>query len=467
MKRILLTLTAVLAMVLGAVAPATATTSTPPQPSSPSAPATPAPPSSSVPQPSEPSSPSSPSAPSSTPSATPSRQSSSPSVLDPINEYLNEHCPSQGRQQTGYTCTKRIPDSLAAKAGLKPSTAAGMPTCQHPKGVPTYTRTYACWTGKFGTHVNIGDPLHPKTLITNGAYEEWLQANSRTWDRVVYAEPVLAQGGWDPSGAVIKITHKCSNPGCPDASKQSFTSGPIQLNTLYSHKFTMTSDGSATVYPNLQSFIGVDMPPFPGGEKGDFGAATGIQCDSRTDVISTQKPGCVYYWYTPNYVIDYKGTMPNIAKNILYGELALHSHPGFPGSNTVPGGQMLVRGPTMIPDPKTGKPAVFKKLSRDVACPESIPRPSGKSCDEYPFASTWLGAEWVPATEWTCTFVPKGENDAQGGDLTKFTDENRLWRNPTGKVMDPTGTHKLGAYWVSVSNAPTSPPSVKQCQNHM
>ncbi|WP_443072931.1 NucA/NucB deoxyribonuclease domain-containing protein [Streptomyces sp. NBC_01451] len=26
-------------------------------------------------------------------------------------------------------------------------------------------------------------------------------------------------------------------------------------------------------------------------------------------------------------------------------------------------------------------------------CPSSLPRPEGKQCDEYPFASTWEGAK--------------------------------------------------------------------------
>ncbi|MFG2129319.1 NucA/NucB deoxyribonuclease domain-containing protein [Streptomyces sp. NPDC048751] len=34
------------------------------------------------------------------------------------------------------------------------------------------------------------------------------------------------------------------------------------------------------------------------------------------------------------------------------------------------------------------------KENREKACPSSLPRPAGKSCDEYPFASTWQGAKY-------------------------------------------------------------------------
>ncbi|WP_436840480.1 NucA/NucB deoxyribonuclease domain-containing protein [Streptomyces flavofungini] len=33
-----------------------------------------------------------------------------------------------------------------------------------------------------------------------------------------------------------------------------------------------------------------------------------------------------------------------------------------------------------------------RKANQKKACPPSLPRPPGKSCGEYPFASTWQGA---------------------------------------------------------------------------
>lgn len=36
--------------------------------------------------------------------------------------------------------------------------------------------------------------------------------------------------------------------------------------------------------------------------------------------------------------------------------------------------------------------ATKKKANYNKACPSSIPRPSGRSCDEYPFQSTYQGA---------------------------------------------------------------------------
>ncbi|WP_221354336.1 NucA/NucB deoxyribonuclease domain-containing protein [Streptomyces beigongshangae] len=33
------------------------------------------------------------------------------------------------------------------------------------------------------------------------------------------------------------------------------------------------------------------------------------------------------------------------------------------------------------------------RQNRNTACPSSLERPAGKQCDEYPFASTWQGAD--------------------------------------------------------------------------
>ncbi|MFU0236950.1 NucA/NucB deoxyribonuclease domain-containing protein [Streptomyces scabiei] len=45
------------------------------------------------------------------------------------------------------------------------------------------------------------------------------------------------------------------------------------------------------------------------------------------------------------------------------------------------------RSPRETPPQKIDK-------NRGKACPSSLERPPGRSCDEYPFASTWQGAKY-------------------------------------------------------------------------
>ncbi len=49
------------------------------------------------------------------------------------------------------------------------------------------------------------------------------------------------------------------------------------------------------------------------------------------------------------------------------------------------------------------------------------PRPSGKECDEYPFASTYEGGQGASAE-----LVPEQENQIQGGQLSAFYRSNNL-----------------------------------------
>lgn len=83
----------------------------------------------------------------------------------------------------------------------------------------------------------------------------------------------------------------------------------------------------------------------------------------------------------------------------------------------------------------------LKPANNNAACAQSRPRPSGMSCDEYPFATTDQGASKTTAPDWGWAWVPAGEQNQQGGMLQKFYGQNR--------VVD--GTNGTGdAFWVAV-----------------
>src|SRR5262249_60791508 len=73
----------------------------------------------------------------------------------------------------------------------------------------------------------------------------------------------------------------------------------------------------------------------------------------------------------------------------------------------------------------SGLPSLLTRLTdpglieanRATACPDSYPRPDGKSCDEYPFASTYQGAAFIgggPRTFDWCQ-VDIGQPGSTGG----------------------------------------------------
>lgn len=69
--------------------------------------------------------------------------------------------------------------------------------------------------------------------------------------------------------------------------------------------------------------------------------------------------------------------------------------------------------------------------NRNAACRlQPIPRPPGQQCDEYPFASTYEGGATASAV-----LVPGGENQSQGGSLSKFYASNNLQKGSRFQVM--------------------------------
>ncbi|MBO2443569.1 NucA/NucB deoxyribonuclease domain-containing protein [Actinomadura nitritigenes] len=57
------------------------------------------------------------------------------------------------------------------------------------------------------------------------------------------------------------------------------------------------------------------------------------------------------------------------------------------------------------------------------------PRPAGKSCDEYPFASTKEGGNALPALYHGWAFVPADQQNRQAGFVAGFYKQNRVIDN--------------------------------------
>ncbi|TDD78029.1 hypothetical protein E1293_24950 [Actinomadura darangshiensis] len=122
--------------------------------------------------------------------------------------------------------------------------------------------------------------------------------------------------------------------------------------------------------------------------------------------------GCVFPRATPVMTYSKTGSYPTLAAHI---EAAQNS--GLPGK--YPDGPTLTR----LQDP------VKKRANGRTACPPSWVRPTGKSCDEYPFRSTKQGASTQEPQGTARTFAPP--------DLA-WCEMDSAWGVPTG-VTGPTG----------------------------
>jgi hypothetical protein len=100
-----------------------------------------------------------------------------------------------------------------------------------------------------------------------------------------------------------------------------------------------------------------------------------VRCDNALPGAPRQV-GCVNLQAVPVISYSQTGPWPDVAKHIKDAQAT-----GLPGKY----------GTTHYLTRLTDRSKI--KENRDKACPTSLQRPPGKSCDEYPFASTWQGAK--------------------------------------------------------------------------
>lgn len=142
------------------------------------------------------------------------------------------------------------------------------------------------------------------------------------------------------------------------------------------------------------------------------------RCD---DAIKGKRPGCVFPEFFP--IMTSMQKLPAIRANIRRIQTRGPGHYGRLGS----------KHPLHhITDTK------LQNKKRRQACNRRVtgPPPPGKSCDEYPFASTAEGGTALPPDDHGFAFVPTSEQDSQRGLITAFYNANRVLNGD--------------AFWVSV-----------------
>jgi Deoxyribonuclease NucA/NucB len=194
-------------------------------------------------------------------------------------------------------------------------------------------------------------------------------------------------------GQPLTVTGTSTCYACAITSNGSYTL-PVPAYPVYSEKDPgVTSKGTATATGQLTTswvYEG-DALAFPPLTE----TTVGVRCDSQKGY--KYPAGCANPSYTPTYVIS-SSTYPDIAK---FDKAQIAGHPSWATLTRV-------------------SPAQADK-NRSVACKGFKP-PPGKSCDEFPYASTSQGGAGAARTA-----VNKKENSSQGGNLVGFYNANRLF----------------------------------------
>ncbi|MCM2517959.1 hypothetical protein NC658_32735 [Streptomyces griseoincarnatus] len=162
-----------------------------------------------------------------------------------------------------------------------------------------------------------------------------------------------------------------------------------------------------------------------------------VRCDNATP--GTAAIGCVIPIYDAVDTVSLSGPNPDYARHVQAAQAS-----GLPGA--YPDGEPLHR----LTD------SALRTRNGDTACPQhssgGYPRPTGYSCDEYPFRSTWQGAftgslpqpapypgrtfNWCQITAlpqgvtgpngWSACMIPAGQNSSAGSLLNRFYIDNRV-----------------------------------------
>jgi hypothetical protein len=302
-----------------------------------------------------------------------------------------------------------------------------------------YTRTDACsisvWTLKI-TDIRTGKPTGEISYLQ--ADLVYTDATQPYWAHQVVIDKT---DGWgNIGGTVVSGGGSCAGDCTLAAADKYFPAQTITTDGLtfgdILPKTTVTGIGDigfgrTTMTYNITNPSWVKQPS---------GIASTPPFDVRCDydLPGSTTIGCVFPTYVAVDTVSLSGRNPAYARHIRDAQAS-----GLPGA--YPNGEPLHR----LTD------QVLRDRNGNMACPQAAnggyPRPSGFSCDEYPFRSTWEGAftgglrrldpypgrtfNWcqisalpqnVTGLGWSACMIPATENSSAGSLLNLFYTDNRV-----------------------------------------
>jgi len=316
-----------------------------------------------------------------------------------------------------------VTERATFKVATTPAAVTALPTpplCKH-SPAKRANRTAFCILGTFVlkfVQISTGDVVGEGKL----EYANWvfLDARSRTYKDTVEYELTSLSGAPILDVLDSESGLRCS-AGCEVAAPNPGPKVVLVKGRVIAHTYTVNSPGSATVNSLNQPLIlvvnilgPVIIFPITLG-----GPITKARCDSEK-FQGNPPPGCVNPDFKPTFKLTASDGVPDITAHIARAQRTLKQAWGLKGS-----------GPALH---RTTDDALIDR-NRRVSCPPNRKRPTGKNCDEYPFASTEEGAANNPDFSWA--WVNARQNSVAGGKLGSFYAKNR--------VIDKD------AFWVAVS----------------
>lgn len=262
----------------------------------------------------------------------------------------------------------------------------------------------------------------------------YTSTTSGSWIHQFEISPYIITG--EAAGSSVQASATCVG-GC-NVTRSTFPSQPAPLNARPGGEAVLatTAIGSGVVDEADTSWNAFFTNPRWGSSTTFSAALTTIRCDTATP--GTPTTGCVIPWYAAWLIYSLTGPYPELASHIRRAQES-----GLPGGISA--------------TPLTRLTNSLKiEANRLQACRDSYPRPVNKSCDEYPFASTYQGLATGGGTARTfpgCSITLAGpgstgptgvsvcmivftQNSGGGGTASAFYRQNRvLDRDPFRVVI--------------------------------
>ena len=321
--------------------------------------------------------------------------------------------PSPSRPQSlpagGITTAK----TTSAKLGLKDCTGSG--TAFTPRGLYK-SRWSWCQTHVVGLFsavngVVVGTAFFDVTLIGEGT------KGSRTVKVWQYVTNVRVVGDWPPAQPNVRLTMPCG--GWPTAKNCKTEGGQtIRLATgiqrLVSYKYTSSTSGAKGAD---KVGIGVFKPKYVLLWNGatHHGHEQGFRCDSATYL--GKNGACVFD--------RLRGTFKLSRSDKAVDKAAKHIRDALRGaSNIYPGKGKAIPSSLTRMTSQAGIKA--NRTAARAACRKKWPKkPSGKDCDEYPFAATNQGAAKAKG-KFSVRYITSGDNREAGRRLGAWYKNSRI-----------------------------------------
>lgn len=327
------------------------------------------------------------------------------------------------------------PASPGDKSPLASGTAARVAPpqwCEESTGTPLGNRTQVCQVnaGVYTTYKRVDNRVtvdgQAQMLFINYSY------GNTGLGRIAHQVEVSAYSGW---GRALKanVSGKATESGECTTESSSFPSKPVApLNSwrvgesFFDTTATKPGDeGRCATKWTITFLNGTDKPVKASYKINEF------RCDNNT--AGREGVGCVVPWF-PSLLTYSKARTPNLVRHVTLAQAS-----GLPGK-------------TFENPLKRSTSPLVQVENRKLACNDA-PAVAGKSCDEYPFATTHNGLYQNGGTRRTFTdcdlpniasgtgakgvsicMIPQGEQSSQGGTNTQFYRAERMLDNDPFRV---------------------------------